>query len=353
MPGPKQLEAMRIFGLIMVRNEADILRVNVLHHLSQGVDRFLVVDNGSSDDTARILEKVSREAPLEWESFDGPYHQSRITTALAQEAYLQGADWVIPIDADEFWWAPEGNLRDVLSETSADVLRADVVNFVQRSDQLERSPEALLHMTRRTAEPLGPIERIRELAESKQASYVELVYPPKCVSRASPAIEIGLGNHSVQWHTGQQQDTTRIVCLHAPLRARSVLGTLADQGRRAEESGNRLIWNWLRWQRLATEGTLEAEWKANSHADGCLDVYGGKRPLVQDLRLRNAVAPWLDGGVPENSRTKHAISSRPGRNLKSRLRLREQAAGFLSDTLRLMDETGGQRRPPGRRPPPS
>ena len=129
--------------------------------------------------------------------------------------------------------------------------------------------------------------------------------------------------------------------LHAPLRARSVLGTLADQGRRAEESGNRLIWNWLRWQRLATEGTLEAEWRANSHADGCLDVYGEKRPLVEDLRQRNAVAPWLNGGVPENSRTKHAISSRPGRNLKSRLRLREQAAGFLSDTLRLMDETEG------------
>ena len=116
---------------------------------------------------------------------------------------------------------------------------------------------------------------------------------------------------------------------------------MADQGRRAEESGNRLIWNWLRWQRLATEGTLEAEWRANSHADGCLDVYGEKRPLVEDLRLRNAVAPWLNGGVPENSRTKHAISSRPGRNLKSRLRLREQAAGFLSDTLRLMDETEG------------
>jgi len=28
---------MKIFGVMMVRNEADILRVNFLHHLDQGV----------------------------------------------------------------------------------------------------------------------------------------------------------------------------------------------------------------------------------------------------------------------------------------------------------------------------
>jgi hypothetical protein len=33
---------------------------------------------------------------------------------LAREAIRQGADWVIPFDADEFWWMTGGNVREAL-----------------------------------------------------------------------------------------------------------------------------------------------------------------------------------------------------------------------------------------------
>ena len=46
---------MRLYGVSMIRNEADIIRVNILYHLSIGFDRLLVVDNGSTDGTDRIL----------------------------------------------------------------------------------------------------------------------------------------------------------------------------------------------------------------------------------------------------------------------------------------------------------
>ncbi len=48
--------ARMIFGVMMVRNEADILRINLLYHLASGIDQVLVVDNGSTDGTAAILE---------------------------------------------------------------------------------------------------------------------------------------------------------------------------------------------------------------------------------------------------------------------------------------------------------
>ncbi len=57
---------MKIFGLMMVRNEADVLRVNVLHHLDQGVDYFLIVDNGSWDGTDEVLQDLSRNGRVGW-----------------------------------------------------------------------------------------------------------------------------------------------------------------------------------------------------------------------------------------------------------------------------------------------
>jgi len=51
---------MELVGLMLVRNEADIVRVSLLHHLAQGIDRFLVVDNGSTDGTDCVLAELAR-----------------------------------------------------------------------------------------------------------------------------------------------------------------------------------------------------------------------------------------------------------------------------------------------------
>ena len=93
---------MKLVGVMMVRNEADVLAINLRHHFGQGIDEFLIVDNGSSDGTDRILESFAEDGRLRWVRDSGPYNQSGITTDLAREAGSLGADWVVPIDADEF-----------------------------------------------------------------------------------------------------------------------------------------------------------------------------------------------------------------------------------------------------------
>src|SRR5512143_3024766 len=86
--------AMQIFGLMIVRNEADIVRVNVLHHLAVGVNRFLIVDNGSEDGTDQILHDLSLDGRVSFTRYSGPWRQAEITTQLALEAFRRGADWV-------------------------------------------------------------------------------------------------------------------------------------------------------------------------------------------------------------------------------------------------------------------
>src|SRR5690349_20685335 len=129
---------MRAFGVMMVRNEADILRTNLYYHLALGIDQFLIVDNGSSDGTDGILQQLSREDErIRWTRQAGGFRQAEVTTELAREAYLRGADWVLPIDADEFWHAPHGNFRGVLASSSAGALQVQLVNFIQRREQLD------------------------------------------------------------------------------------------------------------------------------------------------------------------------------------------------------------------------
>jgi hypothetical protein len=287
-----------IYGVMLVRNEADIIRVNLLHHLASGIDHILVVDNGSSDGTAGILEEFAATGRVHVTSRPGPFLQSETTTEFAREAFLRGARWVIPIDADEFWHTPHSSLRDVLDDASgAGALEIEVVNFVQRREQDVANPHALLTMTRRAPETVGTSGEAPALVESGRISFVECRYPPKYVSRASIALQVAQGNHAVASTDGPIRQSAAVVCLHAPLRARSGLEIgKAQPDRTAEEISDYLrpCWHLRRWRRLAAEGRLDAEWAANSYSEDCLDVYGARHPLDIDTRLHDVVAPWLD-----------------------------------------------------------
>jgi glycosyltransferase involved in cell wall biosynthesis len=286
---------MKVFGISIVRNEVDILGLNILHHLSLGLDEILIVDNGSSDGTDRVLQQLGMNGRIKWSRNTGPYRQPEIFTELAREAYRRGADWVLPIDADEFWDGTNRDLRGVLERSKARALRVQIVNFLQRREQRNTSPRALVHMTRRTPQPIGPVECCQDLVESHQIAYVEIMYPPKWVTRACSTVEIGAGNHLISGVEGPYEDTNMIVCLHAPLRARSILDAKADTGRRADEAGYPPgeMWHLRRWDRLRDQGALEAEWSANSYARNHIDVYGAQRPLVFDSRLRDIAMRWI------------------------------------------------------------
>jgi glycosyltransferase involved in cell wall biosynthesis len=296
-----------VHGLLVARNEADIIRTNVLYHLSLGLDRLLVVDNGSSDGTDRVLRELGKDPRVRWTRDEGLFYHGQIATELAREAYREGADWVVPIDADEFWHAPGGNFRGVLEESEAGALRARLLNFFQRREQRESAPDALLYMTRRIREPVvterGNRRLARELVESHKISKLEIELK-KWVSRPTADIEIVFGNHKVEGVAGLKRESHEIVCLHAPIRSRARLDGKAEVGERSEETGSdpNQGWHVKRWRRLRDEGRLEQEWGANSYSGEFLDVYGVRRKTVFDPTLRDAVAPFL-----ENSRHEEEV----------------------------------------------
>ena len=293
-----------IFGVMMVRNERDILPVSLRYHLESGIDQILVADNGSTDGTAEILEEFAATNRVHVFARPGPFHQADTTTALAREAFLRGARWVLPIDADEFWHVAAGRLQDVLDDSSGTgALEVQVVNFVQRREQESLDVRGLLTMTRRVPAPVGAAGEAADLVESGRIGFVEIRYPPKYVCRACIALEIGQGNHEVSGTDGPVRKSDAIVCLHAPLRARDALAIgKVEQGRRVEEVNHylRQAWHVRRWRRLADEGAIDAEWAANSYRDDCLDVSGERHQLSIDTTLRDVVAPWIEKDAEQN-----------------------------------------------------
>ena len=285
---------MLVYGISMIRNEVDVVRLNILYHSKLGIDRRLIVDNGSTDGTDRVLKQLSSRDPgVRWTRDEGPYRQTEIHTELAREAYREGADWVVQIDADEFWHVPEGAFRSVLARSKAAVLRAPVLNFIQRRSQKESSPDALLYMTRRAASPVG--KGAQDLVEARQLAFVEKLYPRKCISRPTPEIEIEAGNHKVYGVDVPVENTNEMFCLHAPIRSRAALEERVRTASRPAAAGRKPGQG--RYRRmlgeLEGESDVEQEWAANSYKDEHLDVYGQQHPVIFDPRLRDAVAPYV------------------------------------------------------------
>jgi hypothetical protein len=290
---------MTVAGVMLVRDEDDILAINLRHHLHL-VDQLFVIDNGSSDQTPHVLRRFARRFPqLHWTTDTGPYLQSKLSTQLAHDARKAGAEWVVSIDADEFWRPTTGDsLAAVLADARPDVgaLHVPVIHYVQARWVEQRHRRALLTMTRRSAAPVGPPELTDQLVAQRHTSYVEAAYAPKLISRTNEELSIGLGNHDAQGLVGGVVPTDRVVCLHAPLRSRANLLQRAATADRVEneEFVPGTAWQPRRWAGLDAD-ELEEEWRANSYAglSGLtIDVYGFEHPVIVDTRLRDTVLPY-------------------------------------------------------------
>jgi glycosyltransferase involved in cell wall biosynthesis len=99
-------------GLIAIfRNEADVLKEFIDHHIWQGIDHFYLIDNASTDDYQSIIRNytnitILNEPRLSNQKMvceDGPQISS-YNKALKHVT----TDWVYVCDLDEFVYGPSG-----------------------------------------------------------------------------------------------------------------------------------------------------------------------------------------------------------------------------------------------------
>lgn len=100
----------KVMTVSMVKNEADIIESFVRYHLHI-VDGMVVLDNGSTDRTITILERLRSERLPVFLKRDTSleYAQAAKTTRLMYETFLEHEpDLLLPLDADEFVVSADG-----------------------------------------------------------------------------------------------------------------------------------------------------------------------------------------------------------------------------------------------------
>lgn len=167
---------MSVAAVLLVKDEVDLIG-DVITHLEGQVDEIIVQDNLSTDGTKEILE--GRNVTLVNDREVG-YWQSRKTTALAARALSRGHQWVIPCDADEVWYAPDGRpLNEYLGGMGPDVqiVSAQLFNHIPtvRDDPADPWVFRRIGWRKRDHAPMG-----------------------KVACRLHPALIIHAGNHSAE-----------------------------------------------------------------------------------------------------------------------------------------------------------
>ena len=261
---------MSVAAVSMVKDEHDIIEHTVRNMAAQ-VDVVIVADNGSTDGTREILDRLAVELPglMILDDPEPAYLQSVKMTALARTAGEMGATWIVPFDADEVWYSGFGAVCEVLEDLPAGIAVAKAELFdhvatgVDPADELD--PTRRMGWRRRCPLPL-----------------------PKVACRWRPDLVIHQGNHGCDYGGIVPAGDVNLVVRHFPYRSVAQLVSKVRNGAAAyHAAGDRVP---------AGAGQHWREWGEHLDDDQWfIDLfnvwYRAEDPFSQDANLLYDPAP--------------------------------------------------------------
>ncbi|NPA11419.1 MAG: glycosyltransferase family 2 protein [Epsilonproteobacteria bacterium] len=250
---------------ILVKNEADIIEKNIRYHVGKGVDSFVVMDNDSTDGTRDILEKLKKEFEITIIDEKGTYNQAKWMTKLTHIARKKyNPTWLIPNDADEFWWS-EDTLKNTLKEAKKAILTVDRFNFLLY--------EGLKNWWESEIRVENPIFYRKDTQlSSENISIILTKISPKVIIKPLGLIWIRGGNHKALHifnpidyfkHYDKIKRFKKIRVFHYPIRSFEQFKKNIQNRRILLKKGAKMGPHYRRWVKLLNEGRLEEEFYNN------------------------------------------------------------------------------------------
>jgi glycosyltransferase involved in cell wall biosynthesis len=262
---------MRIAAHLGVKDEIDLIEKTIAHLRAIGVDLIIAVDSNSTDGTADVLNAFQsadefwfvQMSDLEPDGTDKVWLRKNLE--LVQKA---DADWVIFLDADEYWIPASGSLKDCAALANADLLSVDRFNIAlgpggpMMPDELtpQRYDELLLFV-----EPVPDFRA--HLQANPDTPWIRGVPVPKIMVRPERISAITDGMHdavagaNVSLRRARPSD---LLITHLPFTTRARFKRKVDNVRNViaahdEYFGKHLAWHWRHWLALAEQGRIDEE----------------------------------------------------------------------------------------------
>lgn len=240
---------MRLVTISYIGNEEDIVESFVRHHV-RIADRMIIVCTSTDDATAAILNDLQKEGlPIELSFHQPEFHdQAQVLTDILHST---DADWVLPLDADEFVQCKK--LHEALASLPQDrVTLLPWRTYVPMAGDNTAESDVRRRITHRRAE--------------EDPQFFKILIPGALVQE-KPVI--AAGNHALH-HAGTTHSypttiTSHITLAHFPVRSAAQIRRKASQG-------------WLRTLAKPLRGERESfHWK------DILDTVGDKQLSQSDV----------------------------------------------------------------------
>lgn len=245
----------KIVATILMKDEEDIIAANIEHHIQQGVSQFIITDNNSSDKSRSIAEKY----PEVIEIIDEPentHNQTKWVTRMAQMACKLSPDWIVHLDADEFW--------------------CGLMSLRGHPGKVVTSECMYLH----------PPTSNGDMRYYLDFNHIPIPQECKIVHRPDPNFVITHGNHGVE-NCDDIEFTRKVYRHHYPVRSYEQWARKA-KGHEALSRRKSICERWEKWYNLLQEDKLEKEYQKLT------DLWGEMIKNPQHAAFLDILAFWAE-----------------------------------------------------------
>ncbi|MEZ5288957.1 MAG: glycosyltransferase family 2 protein [Vicinamibacterales bacterium] len=308
--GPNRGSGPMTFGAVLgVKDEVELIGPSIAHLRAIGVDAIAVSDFGSTDGTLDVLSDERRmgDVTITHVDPDVVYDYDTCSANDIAQAHRTGADWVLFLDADEFFVPAQGSLRHCRGLSKADVLVLDRYNVVTSATHLhmpvDLSPatyEALRLFTRQVAD----FQAV--MAREPDVPFISIRPGPKVMARRAVAADVAPGGHDVSaaGEPLRRVAADDLIVAHVPFTTmgrfeRKVANIRREMIRHPRYFDGEFAWHWRRWAEMTAPGVLEGEFarQVTSHeALRCLEDAGLVRTAARLFAERAANASAAETG---------------------------------------------------------
>jgi len=260
---------MRIAANLNVKDEIELIGRTINHLFAIGVDVINAFDISSTDGTAEFLARNASDRLKLFSLTDDEPNNFRPWVELSiQVALASKADWVVFLDADEYWLPLHGSIKSSSALEDADIIHVDRFNVPLGVDG-PMCPTIFAPMNYACIMLITqPVPDFRGYLDVNPAApWIRGVPGRKIMARPECIGDILCGHHDVVPHPGlkvRRADAQDIIITHLPFTQRerfirkvdNIRHVLATHG---DYFGQDLAWHWRRWLHLAEAGQLNAE----------------------------------------------------------------------------------------------